>query len=77
MNLVPDETLFKIFTFLNPKDLGRCAQVSRRWSLVSQDQKLWLKINLCMNSISTEFLENICRRGTNCLGLRSATITQR
>jgi len=77
MDVVPDETLFNIFTFLNPKDLGQCAQVSKRWSSVSQDRKLWLKINLCMNSISTEFIENICRRGTKYLGLRSATITQR
>ena len=76
MEQLPNEILVNIFTFLNIQDLGRCAQVCKRWHLVSQDEKAWLKVNLCLNSISTNFIEHICQRGTKSLGLHAATVAQ-
>jgi hypothetical protein len=76
MEQLPTEILVDIFTFLNIQDLGRCGQVCKRWSIISQDEKAWMKINLCLNSISTDFIEHICYRGAKYLGLRSATIAQ-
>ena len=38
---LPYEILFKIFKCLQPKDLCRCAQVSKFWSVVALDMNLW------------------------------------
>lgn len=38
---VPDEVTIKIFTYLNPQELGRCAQVSQHWNRLALDGSLW------------------------------------
>jgi len=38
---LPYEILLKIFKYLQPKDLCRCAQVSKFWSVVALDMNLW------------------------------------
>ena len=38
---VPDEVAIQIFSYLNPQDLGRCAQVSHRWNRLALDTSLW------------------------------------
>jgi len=74
MESLPNEILVQIFTSLNIQDLARCAQVSKKWRIISKDKKLWLKANLCLNSISGQTIEAICSHETKYLGLRSATI---
>ena len=38
---LPNEILFKIFSFLDFKDLGYCAQTSHRFRNISQYPSLW------------------------------------
>ena len=39
--VLPSEILLKIFKYLQPRELCRCAQVSRMWSSVAMDPELW------------------------------------
>ncbi|XP_077163605.1 F-box/WD repeat-containing protein 8 [Paroedura picta] len=38
---LPYELALKIFRFLGRTELGRCAQVSRAWKILAEDQVLW------------------------------------
>ena len=40
----PSEITLKIFSYLGPKDLCRCAQVCRLWSQVARDGELWREL---------------------------------
>jgi F-box/leucine-rich repeat protein 5 len=42
---LPTELLLKIFSYLSPRDLCRCAQVCRQWSEVSWDGLLWQQLH--------------------------------
>ena len=48
---LPQETMLKIFAFLEPEDLFRCLQVSKSFRRVAEDGTLWkkLKIRDCLN----------------------------
>ncbi|XP_065067234.1 F-box/LRR-repeat protein 5-like [Rhopilema esculentum] len=39
--VLPSEILLKIFKYLQPRELCRCAQVSKMWSFVAMDPELW------------------------------------
>lgn len=41
---LPDEILLKVFCHLNPLQLSRCAQVSRRWNNLAMDGSLWTQL---------------------------------
>merc|ERR550534_2793542 len=43
---LPDELILKIFRFLNIEGILKCGQVSRRIRAISNDQSLWLQLNL-------------------------------
>ncbi|XP_066514178.1 F-box/WD repeat-containing protein 8-like [Hoplias malabaricus] len=43
---LPYELALKIFQFLSRADLGRCAQVSKSWRVLAEDEVLWY--NLCL-----------------------------
>lgn len=38
---LPYEVLLKVFKYLQPKELCRCAQVSKKWSAVAMDPGNW------------------------------------
>ncbi len=38
---LPSEILLQIFSYLNPKELGHCAQVSSHWNAMALDGSLW------------------------------------
>ena len=38
---LPNEILLHIFKYLQPRELCRCAQVSKGWSAVAMDTELW------------------------------------
>ncbi|XP_071961102.1 F-box/LRR-repeat protein 5-like [Antedon mediterranea] len=42
---VPDEVMLQVFSYLNPKELCRCAQVCSTWSYLARDCSLWKHIN--------------------------------
>ncbi|TSU24190.1 F-box/WD repeat-containing protein 8 [Bagarius yarrelli] len=43
---LPYELALKIFQFLNRADLGRCAQVSKSWRVLAEDEVLWYRLFL-------------------------------
>ncbi|KAL7836876.1 hypothetical protein AOLI_G00281600 [Acnodon oligacanthus] len=43
---LPYELALKIFQFLSKSDLGRCAQVSKSWRMLAEDEVLWYRLCL-------------------------------
>ncbi|XP_049721510.1 F-box/WD repeat-containing protein 8 [Elephas maximus indicus] len=41
---LPYELAINIFQYLNRKDLGRCAQVSKTWKVIAEDEVLWYRL---------------------------------
>ena len=74
---VPDEVILRVFSNLEIKDFIRCGQVSKRIRAISQDQSLWLRLDLYKNkSVAPGFLEYIINNGCKYLGLGLAQIAQ-
>ena len=40
LNDLPDEILLKLFSYLRPKDLGRCLQVCKRFNQTAKDESI-------------------------------------
>ena len=73
---LPEEILLKIFTYLNVKDICRCAKVCKRFGKLSHDESIWRKINLCWNKkIPSKFVQHVIDRGCKYLSLRCARIS--
>ena len=74
---VPDEVILRVFSNLEIKDFIQCGQVSKRIRAISQDQSLWLRLDLYKNkSVAPGFLEYIINNGCKYLGLGLAQIAQ-
>ena len=58
---LPNEVLLKVFTYLNIRDLGYCAQVSKRLGDISIDESLWQKINVFNKVVPTGFIQHILK----------------
>ena len=58
---LPNEVLLKVFTYLNIRDLGFCAQVSTRLRDISIDESLWQKINVFNKVVPTGFIQHILK----------------
>ncbi|XP_041371086.1 F-box/LRR-repeat protein fbxl-1-like isoform X2 [Gigantopelta aegis] len=43
---IPDKLLLKVFSFLKHSELGRVAQVCRKWRLLAYDSRLWKCVSL-------------------------------
>ncbi|XP_061134889.1 F-box/WD repeat-containing protein 8 [Syngnathus typhle] len=41
---LPYELALKIFQYLNRSELGRCAQVSKAWRVLAEDEVLWFRL---------------------------------
>lgn len=41
VELLPDEVMLNIFSYLNPKELCSIAQVSKRWNAIAMDGSNW------------------------------------
>ena len=48
-NDLPDEVVLKILTYLDFKNLAKCAQVSKRMRNICKDESLWERINVKAN----------------------------
>ncbi len=44
IDMLPDETLLTIFSFLSPSDLAQVSQVSKKWKKFAEDDLLWIKL---------------------------------
>ena len=74
---LPDEVILRVFSNLEIKDFIRCGQVSKRIRAISQDQSLWLRIDLYKEkSLAAGFLEYVLNNGCKYLGLGLAQIAQ-
>ena len=71
---LPDEILLKIVSFLNIKGVLQCGKVSKRLRAVSNDQCLWLKLNLSGREIPYGFIEKAIQNGCEYLNLRLSCV---
>ena len=73
---LPDEILLKIFQELTPKDLGKCAQVCKKFQGLSKDESIWCKINLNEKRINPELIAHALKTGTKYLSLFDTRVTK-
>ena len=66
---LPDEVILKIVGFLDLKELLLCGQVSKRLRAISNDESLWLKLNLSGTKISYDFIKKATENGCQYLSL--------
>ncbi|XP_006640378.2 F-box/WD repeat-containing protein 8 isoform X1 [Lepisosteus oculatus] len=62
---LPYELALKIFQYLNRTELGRCAQVSKPWKALAEDEVLWYR--LCMKEgylTGASVSDSPCWKGT-------------
>ena len=69
---LPDEIILGVLSFLDIKDLLICGQTSKRIRNISNDESLWLKINLSEKLVPAAFLQKILNNGCKYLSLYSA-----
>ena len=74
MENLPNEVILKVWSFLTIRDLGNCAQVSKRFKNICSDESLWKKINLSDKIVPTVFIEKILARGCEFLNLNNAIL---
>ena len=68
----PEEILVKIFSCLEPKDICACAQVSKQFYKISEDQsvwKSWNKVSIDDKKVSTKFIAGLLMKGIEHLDL--------
>ena len=66
---LPDEIILKILSLLEIKGVLQCGQVSKRLRAVSNDQSLWLKLNLYGREVPHGFIEKAVKNGCEYLNL--------
>ena len=66
---LPDEIILKIFSLLDIKGVLKCGQVSKRLRDISNDQCLWLKLNLSDREVPYGFIEKAVKNGCEYLDL--------
>ena len=71
---LPNEVIQKVLGNLQVPDLLRCGRVSKRIRDLSNEDKVWQKVNLFNKKVPTEFLENILAKNCKYLSLNEAKI---
>ena len=71
---LPNEVMMKVLGNLQVPDLLRCGRVSKRIREISNEDKLWHKVNLFNKKVPIVFLENILAKNCNYLSLNEAQI---
>ena len=66
---LPNEVILKILSFLNIKELLICGQVSGRLRAISNDESLWLKLNLYQRQVPYDFIKKAVENGCQYLSL--------
>jgi len=70
---LPDEILLNIVSFLDIKGVLHYGQVSKRLRAISNDQSLWLKLNLSGREVPYGFIEKAVQNGCEYLNLRCSS----
>ena len=71
---LPDEVILKIVGFLDLKELLLCGHVSKRLQAITNDESLWLKLNMRGRFISYDFIEKVIGNGCQYLSLPNCDI---
>jgi hypothetical protein len=71
---LPDEILLKILSLLDIKGVLQCGQVSKRLRAISNDQSLWLKLNIFRRNVPFSFIEKAIHNGCEYLNLSCSCI---
>ena len=66
---LPTETILNIFSFLDIRGLLKCGHVSSRIRAISNDESLWLKLNLSGGNVPYELVEKAAKNGCKYLCL--------
>ena len=66
---LPDEIILEILSFLDIKGVLQCGQVSKRLRAISNDQSLWIKLNLFDREVPYGFIEKAVKNGCEYLSL--------
>ena len=67
-----DEILRHIFSFLDTKEIGRCARVSSKWKLIAYER--WEKLNLDEKRVPFNMIGRFLTCGTKYLSLQYARL---
>ncbi|XP_075034615.1 F-box/WD repeat-containing protein 8 [Mixophyes fleayi] len=62
---LPFEIAIKIFQYLDRRELGRCAQVSKAWKVLAEDEMLWYRVSQMEGYLTDS-------RVTSCLSWKEA-----
>ena len=74
IDFLPNEILMNIFSYLNIKELYKCAHVNKKFRQISHDKSFWKSVNLYKQRVSSQFIAQILRLGTEYLNLQEVTI---
>ena len=66
---LPNEIILNILSLLDIKGVLQCGQVSKRLRAISNDQSLWLKLNLFGKDVPYGFIEKAIQNGCEYLNL--------
>ena len=61
--LLPNDLILKIFTYVSIRDLGNCAQLSKNLRLIANDKELWIKFLFIRGQIPDGFVEYVLSKG--------------
>ena len=73
---LPDEILLKILSLLDIKGVLQCGKVSKRLRAISNDQSLWLKLNLFGREVPYGFIQKAVKNGCEYLNLRFSVVSR-
>ena len=71
---LPNEVILKVLGNLGMEDLFACAKLSRRFKCVSQDESLWLKMNISLRKLPMSYLLRVLDNGCKYLSLYHSRI---
>ena len=74
IELLPNELIVKTFSYLTIKELYKCGHVSKKFRQISHDKSFWESVNLYKQRVSSQFIAQILRLGTEYLNLQEVTI---
>ena len=69
---LPDEVLLEIFKFLKMREILRFGHVSKRMRAISNDESLWVKLNLFEGNVPYGFIKKAVENGCRYLSLARA-----
>ena len=73
--VLPNEVIFCVFSYLTIVDLLKCGQVSKRFRAISINENLWpKKLNLCHKKVPVGFLQKLLDSGCKYLSLSGVLI---